>query len=114
MFDFIQETPADYGPVAAEEQSALHWLVTNRNQLRRCVLIAALTINSSSKTAQLHAELVAAKVPHTFEEFPGGHEWPYWEKHLADTLKFFNSSAPPAARSSSSSSRWASGKLGCN
>jgi putative tributyrin esterase len=22
-------------------------------------------------------------------EYPGGHEWPYWERHLETTLKFF-------------------------
>jgi enterochelin esterase-like enzyme len=24
-----------------------------------------------------------------YEEFPGGHEWPYWTEHLEDTLRFF-------------------------
>ena len=37
----------------------------------------------------LHEQLNAAGVPHTYEEFPGGHEWPYWAEHIADTLRFF-------------------------
>lgn len=37
----------------------------------------------------LHAGLIAAGIAHTYEEFPGGHEWPYWEAHLAATLRFF-------------------------
>ena len=34
-------------------------------------------------------ELDQRGVPHVYEEFPGGHEWPYWERHLADSLRFF-------------------------
>ena len=30
-----------------------------------------------------------AEREHIYEEFPGGHEWPYWETHLVDTLRFF-------------------------
>lgn len=37
----------------------------------------------------LHRELDAAGIAHLYEEFPGGHEWPYWERHFADTLHFF-------------------------
>jgi enterochelin esterase-like enzyme len=38
---------------------------------------------------QLHRDLTAAEVPHTYQEFPGGHDWPYWEAHIADSLRFF-------------------------
>ena len=37
----------------------------------------------------LHTALEQANIPHTYEEFPGEHTWPYWEQHLADTLIFF-------------------------
>ena len=37
----------------------------------------------------LARQLKDAAIPHVYEEFPGGHEWPYWELHLADMLKFF-------------------------
>lgn len=36
----------------------------------------------------LHAELVDAGVEHTYDEYPGGHEWAYWREHLADALRF--------------------------
>ena len=38
---------------------------------------------------ELHAALEAAGIPHRYEEFPGGHTWDYWERHLVDTLLFF-------------------------
>jgi len=37
----------------------------------------------------LHRGLETAGIPHLYEEFAGGHEWPYWEKHLEQTLLFF-------------------------
>lgn len=37
----------------------------------------------------LHAGLLAAGIPHTYLEHPGGHTWEYWEEHLPETLRFF-------------------------
>lgn len=39
----------------------------------------------------LHAALEADGIPHTYEEFPGGHDWTYWQTHLADSLRYFAS-----------------------
>ena len=39
----------------------------------------------------LHQRLLEEGVEHRYEEFPGGHEWSYWEEHLTDTLRFFGS-----------------------
>lgn len=41
---------------------------------------------------ELHRGLLGANIPHQYEEFPGGHTWPYWELHLEKTLRFFASS----------------------
>ena len=37
----------------------------------------------------LHEALTKAGIEHLYEEFVGGHEWRYWEEHLADTLRYF-------------------------
>jgi len=39
----------------------------------------------------LHAALEAEGLPHLYEEFPGGHDWPYWQTHVADSLRYFAS-----------------------
>jgi S-formylglutathione hydrolase FrmB len=36
----------------------------------------------------LHAGLDDAGIDHSYAEFPGGHEWPYWAAHLPDALEF--------------------------
>lgn len=38
----------------------------------------------------LHQQLTQLGFEHTYEEFQGGHEWPYWQKHVADSLLFFD------------------------
>ncbi|CAL1518502.1 alpha/beta hydrolase-fold protein [Chitinophaga sp. MM2321] len=38
----------------------------------------------------LHQQLQENNIPHLYEEFEGGHEWPYWEKHVIRTLQFFD------------------------
>ena len=38
----------------------------------------------------LHQQLSELNIEHTYEEFPGGHEWPYWQKHVARTFEFFD------------------------
>ena len=38
----------------------------------------------------LHRQLLEAGIPHIYEEFPGKHEWIYWQAHVKDSLLFFN------------------------
>ena len=42
---------------------------------------------------ELHASLKAAKIEHVYEEFPGAHEWSYWEEHVKKSLLFFSSTS---------------------
>jgi putative tributyrin esterase len=37
----------------------------------------------------LHGGLTEAGIAHDYTEHPGGHEWPYWQRHVIGTLKFF-------------------------
>jgi len=34
--------------------------------------------------------LIQCGVDHRYEEHGGGHDWPYWEKHIRQSLLFFN------------------------
>ncbi|MBS1524405.1 MAG: esterase family protein [Bacteroidetes bacterium] len=37
----------------------------------------------------LHKKMEKEGILHLYEEYPGGHEWPYWSEHVIDSLKFF-------------------------
>jgi enterochelin esterase-like enzyme len=39
---------------------------------------------------KLHNELIENNIPHSYSEYPGGHQWEYWKKHIEDSLLFFN------------------------
>ena len=39
---------------------------------------------------RLHEVLAAAGVDHGYAEPAGGHDWPYWHRHIAETLTFFD------------------------
>ncbi len=38
---------------------------------------------------ELHQKMDNEGIPHTYEEYPGEHEWPYWSDHIITSLKFF-------------------------
>lgn len=44
-----------------------------------------------SYNRQLHTDLDRLKIQHMYQEFPGAHEWTYWQRHIRETLSFFNS-----------------------
>ncbi|MEM8907789.1 MAG: alpha/beta hydrolase-fold protein, partial [Bacteroidota bacterium] len=39
---------------------------------------------------QLHAFLVDHHIKHQYQEFPGGHDWPYWQEKIKETYRFFS------------------------
>ncbi|RFS13508.1 alpha/beta hydrolase family protein [Emticicia sp. C21] len=72
------------------EEDTLQWLLANKSLLppfrfdcgKDDILIGA--------NRKLHQELVANNIQHIYEEYPGKHEWPYWQEHIVDTLVFFD------------------------
>ncbi len=39
---------------------------------------------------KLHYQLKECLIEHVYKEYPGGHEWAYWQKHIRKSLLFFN------------------------
>lgn len=39
---------------------------------------------------KLHQNLVDRNIEHTYREHEGAHQWVYWQKHIQDSLQFFN------------------------
>lgn len=35
-----------------------------------------------------HKHLEAMRIPHEYEEFPGGHNWAYWDLHVQEAIAF--------------------------
>ena len=41
-----------------------------------------------AQNQSFHAHLKAARIPHEYQEFPGAHDWEYWDLHIEEALAF--------------------------
>jgi putative tributyrin esterase len=76
---------------APEDRTLLAAILANRYHLPAIRFDCGRTDYLIEANRELHARLDEAGIPHGYDEFAGGHEWPYWEEHLADSLRFFAS-----------------------
>jgi putative tributyrin esterase len=89
MAKFAEEPLSAYGPPPEHEQSVLHWMTAHRDRLPPVRFDCGTDDPLIDENRRLHRDLTSQNVPHTYEEFPGGHAWQYWEAHVADSLRFF-------------------------
>jgi len=85
----IAEPLADLASFGTSDGTALHWLEAHRSRLPPLRFDCGTGDGLLADNRALHAALEARGVDHVYEEFPGGHDWPYWKLHVADTLRFF-------------------------
>jgi putative tributyrin esterase len=85
---FIVEDIGSYG-AKPEDFSVLETMLRNRAQLPPIRFDCGTDDVLIGHNRTLHQELTAHGIQHQYEEYSGGHEWTYWQKHLADTLRFF-------------------------
>lgn len=86
---FTSDDPQHYLPAEPSDTSVLLTILRYQDDLppirfdcgREDLLIAY--------NRNLHKELETHQISHVYEEFEGGHEWPYWENHVAKSLLFF-------------------------
>lgn len=91
MSRFVEEPLSAFGSLGESDQSVLYWMDKNRLELPPIRIDCGASDLLIEENRTLHRELEQRGIRHIYEEFPGGHEWPYWEIHLADTLRFFSS-----------------------
>jgi enterochelin esterase-like enzyme len=76
--------------------TALHWLERNAARLPPLRFDCGTDDHLLPANRALHAALDARGIEHQYEEFAGGHDWPYWRLHFADTLRFLDGAATRA------------------
>lgn len=86
--DFVEEGLGSFTALA-EDRSVLDTLLRNRDRLPPLRFDCGADDPLLAANRALHAALETAGVAHDYAEFPGGHDWTYWERHLADSLRFF-------------------------
>lgn len=90
---FVEEPLASYG-CPATDTSVLETLRAHAATLPALRFDCGTEDPLLEANRALHQALRDQAIPHEYEEFPGGHEWPYWERHLTDTLRFFAHAQP--------------------
>ncbi len=85
---FIPYPPEAFQYAGEFETDLLHWAKAHRAQLPPLRFDCGTEDTLIEENRKLHRELSDLGVPHTYEEFPGGHDWPYWTEHVRRTLAF--------------------------
>jgi putative tributyrin esterase len=66
----------------------LHWAAVNRDDLPPMRFDCGTEDSLIEANRELHLTLTSMNIPHAYQEFPGGHDWPYWSEHIPETLAF--------------------------
>ena len=88
MSQFIEEDVASLR-VDPAEASALDAIIAAGEALPPLRFDCGVDDQLVAENRALHAALDARGIPHVYEEYPGRHEWAYWEVRIEDTLRFF-------------------------
>ncbi|MBO0929826.1 alpha/beta hydrolase [Fibrella aquatilis] len=87
---FVEEPRSDYAQPDPTNESVLALMLKNRDHLPPFRFDCGTDDVLIDHNRALHQQLTEAQIPHGYAEYPGGHEWPYWEEHLTDALLFFD------------------------
>lgn len=86
---FTKMALSEYQQADPAEQSVLATILKNKENLAPIRFDCGNADILTDHNRILHEQLTKYHISHHYEEFEGGHEWPYWEKHVAKSLLFF-------------------------
>lgn len=91
LSQFIPFPAQAFQYAGAIDTDLLHWATTNRDHLPPLRFDCGTEDPLLEANRELHRALTRLRIPHDYQEFPGGHEWPYWTAHARQTLAFCKS-----------------------
>ncbi|MDP4624503.1 MAG: alpha/beta hydrolase-fold protein [Akkermansiaceae bacterium] len=89
MSQFVEEPLDAYGEIDEEENTVINTILRNKDSLPPFHFDCGVDDELIEGNRRLYAELREAGISCSYQEFPGGHEWPYWVEHIRDTFLFF-------------------------
>ncbi len=90
MKNFVEEPLSHYLAAGSQEElDPLYWIVRNRAVLPALRIDCGTGDELISPNRELHKTLLEAGIAHQYYEYEGGHDWQYWESHISDSLRFF-------------------------
>ena len=89
MTQFVEEPLGEYSK-ECETPHVIDSMLANKDQLPPIRFDCGNADELIQANRTLHQEMNAAKIQHNYQEYPGGHEWPYWQEHIRKTFLFFD------------------------
>ena len=86
MAIFVEETLEGF---PLQEPDILEVCASHKDQLPAIRIDCGIDDVLIEQNRSLHRSLQDLGIKHIYEEFPGGHEWPYWEAHIEKSYAFF-------------------------
>jgi putative tributyrin esterase len=87
---FVEEPLSHYAQTDPKTESVAELMRQNRELLPPIRFDCGTDDQLITANRKLSQTLQELEIPHQYQENPGGHEWPYWEKHIVDALVFFD------------------------
>lgn len=84
----VQQPLREYQTAGKRDTDLLYWMRRHRAQLPPIRIDCGTEDALLERNRALHAALLKDRIPHTYEEHSGGHDWPYWQQHVRSTLRF--------------------------
>jgi S-formylglutathione hydrolase FrmB len=85
----ITRRPLPFRLAHPDESDIRYWMKRNCDKLPPLRFDCGLDDALLAGNRNLHRALAELGVGHVYQEFPGGHNWSYWQAHLRETLRFF-------------------------
>lgn len=86
---FVEEEVSGYNQQDTTDEDVLAAMLRHREYLPPVRFDCGKEDLLIEYNRELHARLKEQDIDHLYEEYPGGHQWPYWEKHIGKSLRFF-------------------------
>ncbi len=89
MANFVEEPLTSY-PLKYQKTDVIDKLRSAKEKLPPFRFDCGTEDDLLFDNRSLHRQLKELEIPHSYQEFKGGHEWPYWQKNVAHSLRFFD------------------------
>lgn len=94
---FVQDPIEKDLAAGKRDADLLYWMRRNRSRLPPIRFDCGTEDSLLPANRALHTAFVRARIPHGYEEHPGGHDWAYWQQHVRTTLRFVSQLAGESA-----------------
>lgn len=86
---FVEEGMDYYSQQDVADSSVFETILLNQSTMRPFRFDCGKSDKLLSANRKLHNQLETAGILHDYNEYKGGHEWPYWKEHISKSILFF-------------------------